>query len=361
MKLAEEPKIISMAHALGVHSGDPVVGIRDFCRMRVTALTGKRSKIGCIEDLERAVCDELKITIFEVWCDEDLERIVDEYARKRKDSAFAFLRKNLDFETFATLIRCRRPIGATDDTYVAVVDCRGEKGSKRFFSRWHEIAHVLTLFEQLQLPLHRSTVKKDAIEKMMDIIAGDLGFYPQLFDPLLQRQVAADGRLTFEIVRQIRTDFCPSASLQATLNACSTRTATPVLHIEAGLALKNEEERLLYSPQRELFPSAKPRRQLRVVSSTSNAAAKALRLRIHKKMRVPTESVVARVFNDAAEFSCQSAVENLLWWNSSGGTTLPRLPIMVEAMKVRDRAWAIITPNSQLADTQRNRPRQVSD
>lgn len=342
--LIEEPKIISMAHALGIHSGDLVEGIRDFCRRKVRALIAHSGLIQSIDDVERIVCEKLQITIIEVWNDADLEGIVDRYARKGKDTAFAYLKKNLDFETFATLIRCRRRIEDSGDRYVAVVDCRGDKGTKRFFSRWHEIAHVLTLFEQLQLPLHRSTMKKDAVETMMDIIAGDIGFYEPLFDPFLQEQLTAQGRLTFDGVRQIRSQFCPSASLQATLNACSTRASSPVVHLEAGMGFKREEERLLQSPQRELFASPKPKSQFRVLSTASNDAAKRRGLRIHKKMRIPTQSIISQVFSGAEEFSCFSAVENLQWWSSSRGTWLAPCEVVIEAMKVRERVWAIVTP-----------------
>jgi uncharacterized LabA/DUF88 family protein len=130
--LANEPKLISMAHALGIHSGNPVEGIKEFCRAKVRRLIAGIGDINSIEDLERIVCERLQITIIEVWSDAELDHVVEQYARKGKDTAFAYLKKNLDFETFATLIRCRRRIGETEDRYVAVVDCRGDKAAKRF-------------------------------------------------------------------------------------------------------------------------------------------------------------------------------------------------------------------------------------
>ena len=342
--LATEPKIISMAHGLGIHAGDPVEGIKRFCREKVRRLIAGHQEIRSIEDVERIVCEKLNITIIEIWNDADLDAVIEKYARIGKDAAFAYLRKDLDFETFATLIRCRRKIGDDDDRYVAVVDCRGEKGSKRFFSRWHEIAHVLTLFEQLQFPLHRSTAKKDAVEKMMDIIAGDVGFFEPLFTPLLNDEVTAVGRITFDGIRQVRSRFCPSASLQATLNACAGKATVPVMHLEAAMRMKRAEERFVASGQGDLFPAAAPIPQLRVSTAASNAAARQIGLVVHPNMRIPSASVIARAFTADDEFLSFTAVEDMQTWTSSRGGHMTARPVMVEAMRVRDQVWAIVTP-----------------
>jgi hypothetical protein len=303
--------------------------------------------ITTIEDLERVVCERLHLKIIEVWSDDDLDAVVEEYARRRKDAAFAYLRKDLDFETFATLIRCRRQIGDVEDHYVAVVDCRGEKASKRFFTRWHEIAHVLTLFEQLELPLHRSTVKKDAVERMMDIVAGDIGFYSPLFSPVVN-DAAAGTRFDFQTVGRIRQLFCPSASIQATLNAAVAQLEAPIIFLEAALGLKKQEERVLNSGQQEFFPEPPPIARLRVRTAISNGHARRLGLKIHPNMRVPQTSVIASVFDRDDEFNPEFAFENLGQWALSKGTQLPATPVSVDAMKVRDRVWAIIAPTNAI-------------
>ena len=343
LTLRQEPQIIAMAHALGVRSGDSVEGIKEFCRRKVQALIADEAEITTIEDLERLVCQRLQLRIIEVWSDEDLDATIEEYARRGKDPAFAYLKKDLDLETFATLIRCRRRAGDVDDHYVAVIDCRGDKAAKRFFTRWHEIAHVLTLFEQLELPLHRSTTKKDAVEKMMDIIAGDIGFYPPLFSPLVNDAIRGT-RLTFQAASQIRNDFCPSASMQATLNACLKELRVPTIFLEAGMGFKREEERSLHSQQAEFFPRPTPIPRLRVRTAIPNDPAKRSHFKIHSNMRVPVESVISSVFSDNDEFHAQFALENLDQWHTSAGTALPSAPVTVDAMKVRDHVWAIIAP-----------------
>ena len=143
-RLGQELPIISMAHALGIHEGDPVDGILAYCRDKIRRVT-KREEISSIGELEALVCDRYNLSIVEVWSDEDLGVLIDEHARKHRDFAFVELRNDLDSETFATLIRRKQRSGETEDHYVAVIDCRGQKGARRFFTRWHEIAHVLTM------------------------------------------------------------------------------------------------------------------------------------------------------------------------------------------------------------------------
>lgn len=131
--------------------------------------------------------------------------------------------------------------------YVAFVDCRGHKAHRRFFTRWHEIAHCLTAFEQFEFPFRRVSgqdIEKEPLEKLMDMIAGELGFLDSLFRPVLDAEIGG-GKLTFGAVESIRSRFCPDASFQATLNACAARLERPVVIVEVGMAYKNSESELL--------------------------------------------------------------------------------------------------------------------
>ena len=51
------------------------------------------------------------------------------------------------------------------DRFVAVIDCRGSKLARRFFTRWHEIAHRLTTHadQGATEPAYRS--EQDPIER----------------------------------------------------------------------------------------------------------------------------------------------------------------------------------------------------
>ena len=341
--LSEEPKIIAMANALGLHGEDRVAEIMEYCRQKVRQLSERFGPISTISDVEKVVSQEFCIETIEVWSDDDVSEVKEKYGRQAKDPAFGALERELTHDTFATLIRCKRRPGQEKDEYVAVIDCRGEKGHRRFFSRWHEIAHVLTMFEQLQLPLHRSTKQKDPVEQMMDLIAGDIGFSEPLFSPVLTAKLREEGRLTFSVVEKVRDDFAPTASLEATSNACANRIGTPVILLQATLALRKYDERAIRNGHCDLFSDYAPKPSLRAVQVTSNDAARKKAIFIHRNMRVPAISVIASAFDENVEHNRWSADEDLAWWTTSDGTSLEPLPVHVEATRIRDRVWAIIS------------------
>ena len=141
--LGDEPKIIAMAHSLGIHAGDRVRAIRDFCLKQVHALIRGAGRIASIDELMQVICEKLRLTIIEVWTEDDLKTVIEKYARQERDAAFAYLRSDLTDDTFATLIQRKRVADEKGFSYVAVIDCRTpSKAARRYFSRWHEIAHV---------------------------------------------------------------------------------------------------------------------------------------------------------------------------------------------------------------------------
>ena len=340
--LSQHPKIVSLARSLGIFAGDPVEEIKMFCQKRVRKLIGRGREIRSIEEIEALVCDKLNITMEEVWTEDDLTNIIDRYARGKKEATFAYLRKDLDQNTFATLVRLKRIPNDPTERYVAVIDCRGEKGLRRYFTRWHEIAHILTTVDQWELPLHRSTVQKDPLETMMDIIAGDIGFYSPMFSPLVAKHVKKDGFLTFDVVRKIRAEFCPGASFQATLNACMIQLQSAAILLIAKNCLKRCEIQDLNQPG--LFAESEPVARLRGASSKPNQSAREAGFRIHPNMRIPPASIITNVFQTGDDQEEAVAVENLNWWRSSEGKALSHQAIRVEAMKVRDEVWAIVSP-----------------
>ena len=193
--------------------------------------------IRTISQLEELVCQRLKLQFEEVRSDAELDDLVNRYVR-RGEAVFCTLLDDLDAETYATLIRLKNVERRDSVQYVAVIDCRGSKESRRFFSRWHEIAHLLTMTRQLDL-YHRST-DKPPLERLMDHIAGEVGFFDPIFGPALSSHVARGRPLTFAAVDAIREEFCPHASFQSTLIACVKRAPSPILYIEAGLGLKRD-------------------------------------------------------------------------------------------------------------------------
>lgn len=295
-----------------------------------------------IGQLESLVTRKLQMVFEEVRSDGDFDRIKEQYARAKKDPVFATMRMRFDDAdnpTFGALIR--RNVGDdAPDRFVAVIDCRGDKLARRFFTGWHEIAHRLTTHadQGAAEPAYRS--EHDPIERMMDEIAAQVGFYGPFFEPVFTAAHRGKALLTFETVETVRQGGFPEASFQATLNACLKRMPTPVLYLEAALAHKKEVRRQMATPS--LFGDPPPPGELRAVRVVTNDAAHGQAFVIPTNMRVPEGSVIRRLFLADSAAGGESR-EDLSWWESKG-KRLPARAVAVEARRVPDRVLAIVQP-----------------
>jgi hypothetical protein len=327
----------------------PVEKIIAYCAKKIAGWIKPFKTATDIDAIQRIVCAKLGL-VFEEFCTaEELENIIEKYT-DLGDGAFSGLRDDFTPDTFATLMKRANPDPRAHDQYVAVIDCRGDKEARRSFSRWHEIAHLLTLRRQLQFPYHRSTTNKDSMERLMDVIAGEIGFYPPLFTPLLRKESKKTGGLNFDAVERVRRQFYPNASFHSTLIACAKQCDQPVICLEVGMCLRNEEQAQISSKQRELFELKLPTEKLRVLNAVPNKAGRARKLRIDFHMEVPKESVVYRAFYSPAG-STVHATEKLDCWTHSDGTTLPATGVDIEARRVGDVVIALVIRRADTADS----------
>lgn len=343
--LDRESDVIQMAANLGLDWRDaPTTAILEYCRKRIAAWLRVSPGIKTLDELESLVCEKLRLVIEEFTSDDELDAIISKYIGKG-EFVFAAQRDEMGPETFATLIRRENATPTCPDQFVALIDCRGEKSARRFFTRWHEIAHILTLVRgQMSIPFHRSTTNRDPIEMLMDKIAAEVGFFDDLFTPAVRAAVDRAGHLSFEVVEQVRVSECSRASFHATLIAVAARAPIPAITIEAGWGYKNDEKAALRNLS--LFPEAQPKPMLRVLASGGNDAAQRAGLRIHMNMRIPESSVIARLFNDpnaASSGATLRAVEPLQAWETSKDGPIGDGDIVVEVRRLRDRAIALIT------------------
>ena len=341
-RLAEEPDIINLANVLGLDdAADPMLAILDSCRKRIDRWATEAGGITSIDRLERLVARKLQIVFEEIRTEEDFDRIKAKYATGKWDGIFASMRMRFEDEknpTYGALV-CRKNVDDdAPDRYVAVIDCRGDKFFRRFFTRWHEIAHRLTTHADLDEPVFRS--EHDPVEKMMDEIAAHVGFYEPIFVPAFRAAFEGKLLLTFDTVEAIISGSFPTASFQATLFVCARRLTTPVVYLEATLAHKKEVKRRLQTPS--LFGDEPPPGELRAVKVIPNTAARQERFSIPTMMRVPAESVIYRLFGADPQTDGDGA-ENLSQWKSNG-KTLERRAVVVEGRKVSDRVIAIVQP-----------------
>jgi len=220
--------------------------------------------------------------------------------------------------------------------FVSVIDCRGKKALRSYFTKWHELGHLLILTDQQRRSFrrtHSSGTRKDPEESLVDAIAGQLGFHPRFLMPEIGSIVS------FREVDRIKGKLFPEASFQASANAFAKNHIAACLLIEAKLALKNDEQAELLQSSFGFFEPPTPR--LRVQSAVASPAAMKGGLYIPKNFRVPEASIVHEVFTNGREYGV--AQECLSLWGSSDGKFLKPAPIRVEVCKHFESVMALIS------------------
>jgi hypothetical protein len=334
-RLKSDPQVWRLAADLGLRpTTDPVANIRELCRKRIRGLI-RDFRCATLRDLLDTATASLDTLIVEIRSDEQLEQVKREYVGKG-EVAFATLDKELGPETFAITFRRRRALPG-ERGFVSVIDCRGEKAWRAYFSKWHELAHLLTLTDQARLSFcrtHSDLENRDPEEALMDVLAGDAGFFLDLVTP------HAAGPLTFDRVASLREQLCPEASDQASLIGFVRAWPQPALLLRAQPALKKAEQ--AGRAQASFAFRTPPSPALRAVQVTANDCATAAGLSIPLNMRVPEKSVIYRVFSGGEQIG--EADEDLSWWTSSGGGRLSEFPVHVTARRKGDHLQVLLLP-----------------
>jgi hypothetical protein len=223
-----------------------------------------------------------------------------------------------------------------DFSYVSVIDCRGENLRRAYFTKWHELVHLLILTDQSRLVFrrtHSAEQSKSPEEALVDVVAGTLAFYPDLVRP------HAKGEISFEVIDNLRRQLCPSASQQSALLGITQLWPTPCILVEARMAHKAGEVDL---GQGAFAFKKSPPPVLRAVHAKLNDAARKAGIVVIPRFRVPTTSVIYRVFHEGPDYA--EALEELSAWRSSGGAQWSAGPVLVKAKKLSESVHALLIP-----------------
>ena len=340
-KLKASAQVWTLAKDLGIKRvDDPVEAIVALCRKKALASLAPLdlSRLRDCPDLNtllECVTAHVGTTFREVHSDEELRELRDEFT-SRGEAGFATIEAELTDDVFAISYK-RINRGSHESPYISVIDCRGEKASRVYFSKWHELAHLLTVTDQMRLRFTRTHSRlnhENAEEALMDVIAGALGFSADLI------QAHASGPLNFERVEELRKNLCPDASWQASLRGFIAAWPTPALYVIVAPGLKASEERGLN--QLGLGFTDPPVPQLRVQQIVANEFARDAGLYVPRNMRVPESSVIRQTFEAGAP--AVPAREDLCWWETSEGKRLNSLGITVDVRPYMEGVHAIIIP-----------------
>jgi hypothetical protein len=337
-RLDSKPQVWKLAVDLGLSaSGSPCQEILKFVSSRIKRIS-KKFHCKTLNDLLIATAAEIDTTFEEIHSDEDLRRIRASYL-DRRETAFANLEAELQgTEDYGITIR-RMNREQWEPLFVSVIDCRGEKIFRRYFTKWHELAHLLTLTPQMRLVFRRShsaSIGRDPEEVLMDVIAGEAGFHPDFLPGKLE------GGISFDTILRIRDECCPDASVQAATIGIAKALPVPCILLEASMALRKQERAASLQFGMGLGETL-PTPTLRAVRASVNRAARDAGICFYRNWRVPSESVISRVFVDGGD---SEADEDLSWWVTSDGGSLNPCPVRVKAKKAWDSVQALIIPEA---------------
>lgn len=310
---------------LGLRSSADAVGtIVRFCRRKVHELIKDFDGQNTPAKILPWLAGKLSTCFIEIHADSDLDRIVTEYCKK-KEYAFATLEQEFSGSTEGITLRLSRR-QLWEPEFVSLIDCRGRRRLRRYHTKWHEIVHLLIMTDQTRMAFRRTHElgqEKSAEEKLVDIVAGELSFFPEFVEPLIA------GKITFAKIEEIRSRVCPEASLTSSVLNISKIWHSPCVWLEAGLKAKKGA------------PLGAPL-ALRAIKVAENTPAREQDLRMIANFRIPQNSIVYQSFYGK---TCRSeAIENLSWWEASDGTRLKDRAIRVEVLNLGDSVQALITP-----------------
>ena len=168
---------------------------------------------------------------------------------------FAALRAEFGDDTDgATVLRVNRQ--PWEPAYLAVINCEGWHEFRSYFSKWHELVHLLLEGSQLTFASRRTKVNRPEPEEVLvDRVAAVLAFFPDMFLPVLRDETAHDGLLTFGVIDRVRDRIAPDASHEATLRACLSHNSGSVWLLRCANSLTAEEERENQQPAVTTDPS----------------------------------------------------------------------------------------------------------
>lgn len=333
--LVRHPKLRQIARDLHIpDSEDCLRDLRDHAIQTVREMLREWS-LETIEDLRRLVADRLSLKIEFIRSDEDVSRLASEYQH-----FFLRFRQILDAEfisgdTEGLLVDNPSPKKG-GRRYLAIIDARGSRAARAYFTAWHEVAHLLLCPpKQMMLEGFRRTPsdalkRKDPLESAVDHIAGLLAFWEPLFKPALLDTSA--GNLTFGAVETATGIVAPGASLYAATLAAIRLWEGPAIFLTAEEATKTDGTGFA----------------LRLQTVIPNELARPLNLRIRKSMRVPITSSLFQAFEENLGLE-RSAAENQGMWEVSGHGNLPPLSWRIQALRRGPAVYGILKPaNSPL-------------
>jgi len=333
-ELMHHPKLRQIARDLELPASDDALrDLREHAVERVRSMV-KGWTLETIEDLRLRVADQLSVKLVFITCDDDVYRIAAEF--KQHKLRHIPLPRLLEAEfitgdTEGLLLDNPSPVRGSR-RYLAIIDARGARAPRAYFTGWHEVAHLLLcpprqrVFDGFRRSPNEVQRRKDPLESAVDHIAGLLAFWEPIFKPAL---ISTAGKnLTFAAIEAAAEQVAPGASLYAASLAATRVWDHAAIFVTGEEATKTDGTGLA----------------LRLQTVIPNDLARRLDIDVRRSMRVPTASAVWRAFYETPGTEC-AANEDQALWEVAGRGNLPKLPWAVQAVRRGGAVYAILKPS----------------
>lgn len=351
--LSNEPCVKEIARELGLEDGSECARFITRHAVERVESFAREFTVSSLGNLLRLAAMHLDVSIELVGTDDEVSSVAERYG-EANPMLKALIEEDIRGETEGLLLK--NPLHASQKgtrRFLAVIDVRGKKRSRAYFTIWHELAHLLTRppEETGYAPKRRSPSGKekqaDPEERLVDRIASRLAFYRPLFEPALRRATSGQGGvLTLAAIEEAAEEAFArrmKASLWAAARASLRIVRRPVCLVEVAPILKKSRERRAKKADGDLF-GYEPEKELRVRQCLRNAEARNSKLEIRRRMRVPEQSLLSRMHDGQSGSPHSLAKENQDWWDTSAEGVLSPMPMRVSAVRRGDYTYGLLVP-----------------
>lgn len=333
-ELMHHPKLRQIARDLELPASDDALrDLREHAVERVRDMV-EGWTLDTVEELRLRVADQLSVKLVFIASDDDVYRIAAEFPqyKLRHLSLRRVLEKEfITGDTEGLLLDNPSPVKGSR-RYLALIDARGARAARAYFTAWHELSHLLLcpprqrVFDGFRRSPNEVQRRKDPLESAVDHIAGLLAFWEPIFKPALIG--TADKNLTFGAVEGAAELVAPGASLYAASLAATRVWDDAAVFVTGEEATKTDGSGLA----------------LRLQTVIPNDLARRLDIDVRRSMRVPAASALWRAFYETPGTEC-AANEDQSTWEVAGRGNLPKLPWGVQAIRRGGAVYGILKPS----------------
>ncbi|NOU30072.1 MAG: hypothetical protein HOO96_19385 [Polyangiaceae bacterium] len=294
---------IKQRHGLGEAIRDATIGKVE------STLTKLGIVPSSISELREVVFHTAGLRVVRIQSDEDLQD-----AQKKYAPELVGLPKQLELEfsrdTEAVVVRRRQNDALSNNKFVALVDARGDRNRRAWFSEWHEATHTLVPDPANKLVVRRTRLERpEPVEQVIDLTAASIGFWAPIVKPVVREEVAV-GEDILKALDDSRIRIAAEASRDAAFRSLSNFVSTPIIVLWVGYDCRAADKD---QPHRSLA--------LRARSVIRNDAAIARGLNIPVNFRIPPDSVITTAAN--SNWDTRLVEDDNLWrWKDSKGRSL---------------------------------------